>query len=289
MNINSQNHILRDVFSDEETVDIMKNAGFDNMDYSFFSERDYDINADKNAFKERFTNLRKYAEDKGIYFTQAHAPFASSYPDEAKTLRRFDEIVNAMRNASYLGIKHIVVHPCQHLSYHRGNNKEFLFEYNMEFFSKLLPYAEEFGIVICTENMWQYYGDNKIWISTCALPEEFIKYVDTINSPFFKGLLDIGHTVLVGQNPADFIRKLGPDRLVALHVHDVSGHKDSHTLPYYGIVHWDEVTSALKEIGYKGEITLEADNFLRKLPKQLMPEASKLMATVARSLANAAE
>ena len=95
--------------------------------------------------------------------------------------------------------------------------------------------------------------------------------------------------MLVGQNPADFIRKLGPDRLVALHVHDVSGHEDSHTLPYYGIVHWDEVTSALKEIGYKGEITLEADNFLRKLPKQLMPEASKLMATVARSLANAAE
>ena len=287
MNINTQTDYLRKKYSDTETVDILKNAGFDHMDFSFFELRDYDTNADKEDFKKRFTELRKYAEDKGIYFTQAHAPFASSFKDEAQTALRFDEIVNAMRNASYLGIKHIVVHPCQHLCYDHGNNAEKLFEINMDFYKRLLPYAEEFGIVMCTENMWQHYGDRKIWISTCALPEEFNAYIDSINSPFLRGCLDIGHTVLVGQNPASFIRKMGADRLCALHVHDVSGHEDSHTLPYYGIIHWDEVTQALKEIGYKGEITLEADNFMRNTPKELMPEAEKYMATVARSLADA--
>ena len=158
----TQTDILRTKFSDTETVDILKEAGFDNIDFSFFYLKDYDVNADKEEFKKKFTELRKYAEDKGMHFTQAHAPFASSYADEAKTELRFREIVNAMRNASYLGIKHIVVHPCQHLIYFEGNNSELLYEYNMEFYSKLLPYAEEFNIVMCTENMWQYYGARSI-------------------------------------------------------------------------------------------------------------------------------
>lgn len=287
MKINTQCDILKTKYSDTEVVDILKDAGYDSIDYSFFYLKDYDTTVDPAVFKERFTELRKYAEDKGIYFTQAHAPFASSYPDAEKTALRFKEIISAMRNASYLGIKHIVVHPCQHLKYFEGNNSELLYEMNMEFYSRLLPYAEEYNIVMCTENMWQYYGDKKIWISTCATPEEFNRYIDGMNTPYLRGCLDIGHTVLVGQNPADFIRKMGADRIVALHVHDVNGHEDSHTLPYYGIVHWDEVTTALKDIGYKGEITLESDSFIKNLPKELMPTAAKLMAQVARRLADA--
>ena len=287
MKITTQTDILRSNFSDTETVDILKEAGFDNIDFSFFSQRDYDVNIDKEEFKKKFTELRKYAEDKGMHFTQAHAPFSSSYADEAKTELRFREIVSAMRNASYLGIKHIVVHPCQHLSYIEGNNAEILYQYNMDFYSRLMPYAEEFNIVVCTENMWQNYAARKIWVSTCATPEEFNRYIDGMNSPYLRGCLDLGHTILVGQNPADFIRKMGADRLVALHVHDVNGIEDSHTLPYYGIIRWDEVTCALKDIGYRGEITLEADSFIRNIPKDLMPTAEKLMAQTARRLAEA--
>ena len=124
MKITTQTDILRSKFSDTGTVDILKEAGFDNIDFSFFSLKDYDVNTDKAEFKKKFTELRKYAEDKGMHFTQAHAPFSSSFADESKNELRFNEIVNSMRNASYLGIKHIVVHPCQHLTYYEEGNKE---------------------------------------------------------------------------------------------------------------------------------------------------------------------
>ncbi|MBP3579920.1 MAG: sugar phosphate isomerase/epimerase [Clostridia bacterium] len=281
---------LRKNFSDTETIDIIKEAGFDYIDFSFFPDQhSFDIDTDKELFKKRFTEMRKYAEDKGISFYQAHAPEGSSTVDEAWTAKRFEEIVCSMRNASYLGIKHIIVHPCQHLPYMVEGNPEILFEYNMDFYSRLLPYAEEYGLVICTENMWQLYANKKIWVSTCATPEEFNRYIDQINSPFFKGCLDIGHTLIVGQDPAAFIRKMGADRLVALHVHDVDGTNDNHTLPYFGIVRWNEVTASLKQIGYKGNITLEADGFLKGLPKELLADGEKFMAAVARNIANAVE
>ncbi len=286
MKIAETTSALRKLYSDTQSIDFIKQAGFDCIDFSFFEERDYSIEADKQQFKKTFTEMRKYAEDKGLYFTQAHAPFASSYNEADKTERRFEEIVNSMRNASYLGIKHVVVHPCQHLQYYDAKNREILFEQNMEFYNRLLPYAEEFDTVICTENMWQNYGDRKIWVSVCATPEEFNRYIDEINSTYFKGCLDLGHTVLVGQDPADFIRKMGPDRLAALHVHDVTGHEDSHTAPYLGILHWNDIARSLKEIGYRGNITLEADSLMRRFPAELVPDGVVLLGKIARHIAN---
>ena len=37
----------------------------------------------------------------------------------------------------------------------------------------------------------------------------------------------------------------------------------------------------MKEVGYKGDVTLESGNFAAKFPKELMPAAVKLMAEVA--------
>ena len=45
MKITTQTDILRSKFSDTETVDILKEAGFDNIDFSFFNPKDYDVNA----------------------------------------------------------------------------------------------------------------------------------------------------------------------------------------------------------------------------------------------------
>lgn len=265
----------------EKTVDMICDAGFDAIDFSFFQTEEYHNGTHGKDF---FAEIRKRAEDRGVFFNQAHAPFPSTVNDGQRNEEIFETIVTSMKNASYLGIKNIVVHPCQHLEYAEKENRELLFEYNMKFYRRLIPYCEEYGIRVALENMWQYMKNSrKIIHSTCARPDEFVRYLDELDNECFTACLDIGHAVLVCENVADFIHTLG-DRLGALHVHDVDGTADSHTLPYFGVGDWDSVTKALADIDYKGELTYEADNFLSDKPTELWADYLKLMERTGRYL-----
>ena len=281
MKLSTQTKALTCKYSFEEAIDILADAGYDAIDFSFTVERAYAPELTLDYFSE----LRKRAEDKGLCVNQAHAPFHSSYADEEVTKKRFDEIVRSMQRAAVLGAEYIIVHPCQHLPYIEQGVPERLFEINMDFYNRLKPYCEEFGIKVAVENMWQHYGgSSKIMHSTCSRAAEHIKYIDSLNSEWFVGCLDIGHAMLVCENPADSIRALGKERLRTLHVHDVDGTHDLHTLPYFGIIDWDEVMSALAEIGYEGDLTFEADNFMSGKPKELYPDCEKFMAQTGRNL-----
>lgn len=275
---------FENAFGLKKAIDIIADAGFDAIDLSAHANpRHFNGEYGKNFYLE----IKKYAEDKGVYFQQAHAPFHSSFrDDEGKTKQRFDEIVTAMKNASYLGVEHIVVHPCQHLDYHIEGNPEKLFEYNMDFYKRLIPYAEEYNIKIGVENMWQIPRYSQIGHSTCSRPDEFIKYVDTLNNDSIIGCLDIGHATLVCEDADAFIRALGSKRLKCLHTHDVNVNDDSHTLPFFGITNWELVMKALSDIGYEGELTYEADSFMAKLPNELYADASKYMERTGRYLIN---
>ncbi len=277
MKISSTTRVLQNNFGLMGAIDIFAEAGYNALDL-YQGDREFT----DTLTTENLIEARKYAENKGLYFNQSHAPFASSFADADKTAKRFDEIVKAMQRASVLGVKNIIVHPCQHLEYADKGNPEKLFDMNMEFFSKLLPYCNELNINIAIENMWQPTG-GIINHSTCSAPEEFIRYIDTLNNPRFVACLDIGHSALVRQDTAEFIEKLG-HRLKALHVHDVDGNHDLHTLPYYGGINWQKVIKALKDINYQGEFTFEADVFMESLPRELMPDAAKFMLKVGKYL-----
>ncbi len=270
---------LRNHFNLKETIDILAEAGFDAVDFSQTSKEFYEEKPNKNYYAE----IRKYTEDKGLCFNQSHAPFHSSSENEEWNKKRFNEIATSIERASYLGIKKLIVHPCQHLIYDIDGNPEKLFEYNMKFYTDLIPYCEEYGVNVALENMWQSTG-SIINHSTCSTPEEFIRYLDELNNSCFVACLDIGHAALVREDIAEFIKKLGKDRLKCLHVHDVDGTDDLHTLPYYGSINWDKVMGALKEIGYTGEFTYEADCFMTKLPKELMADAARFMCKVGKHL-----
>lgn len=264
----------------EEAVKLIKNAGFDAIDFSFLTEPYYS----ETGFSEGwYRDLRLIADDHGIVFNQAHAPFGTSFKDPAKTEERFWEVVRSMKHAAILGIPVTVVHPMQHLRYYDEGAPEKLFEINMDFYRRLIPYCEEYGVKVALENMWQVNSEKRIDHSTCSSPAEMIRYHDTMNSPWVTCCLDLGHAMLVEDTPA-FIRALGAERLGCLHVHDVDGVHDNHMPPYTGIGKWEEITQALKDIGYRGDVTFETPYWFRNMPMSLHGQALKLLADIGKYL-----
>ncbi len=274
---------LARAFGDEPCIRILADAGYDAIDWSFF-----EMVTGKGPFcgdnwKEYTLRLRETARECGIGFSQAHAPFPSSLGEEPFDTEIVGRIRRSMQAAALLGVKNIIVHPIQHLPY--AKNRLQLYEENLKFYRSLIPCCEEYGIRVCIENMWQYDEKRHYIIeSVCARPEEFCSMIDEIDSPFITGCLDIGHAAITGTDPADFIRDLGKKRLQALHVHDVDYLHDSHMMPFTESLDWEAIAGALAEIGYEGDFTFEADEFLVKLPKPLKADGSAMMAKVGRYL-----
>lgn len=270
-------------FGDEECVRILAKAGFDAVDWSFFEMLNDDCHWCGDGWEEHAKRLKAVGDECGIGFAQAHAPFPSSKGEEPFDSVIRERILRAMRAAAIMGVEKIVVHPLQHLTY--AQNRRELYDMNIRFYRSLVPYCEEYGIRVCVENMWQYDQRRRYIVdSVCAQPDEFCSMLDDIGSEWIVGCLDIGHSALVGIEPADFIRAMGSKRLRALHVHDVNYVRDCHTMPFVEKLDWESIAAALGEIGYEGDFTFEADNFLYPFPKELEPDASALMAKVGRYL-----
>ena len=188
----------------DKTIEMIAEAGFDAIDYSAFEMLKDEDPINQPDYKEYALRVRKKAESCGVRFVQAHAPFPSSRDDEVYNTSIKEKIIRCMEACAIMGVEIIVVHPIQHLSY--MNNVETLFDMNMEFYKDLVTYAEKFNIRVATENMFQYDANRDVMRdSTCASPEEFCRYIDTVNSPYLTGCLDIGHCGLCGREPYDMI------------------------------------------------------------------------------------
>ena len=260
-------------FGIEKTLDVFAEVGFEGVDFN----NDISEYCTDEHGEQFYRELGAYAAQKGIKICQAHAPFPSSFPDEEKTKKRFEQIVQGMKNAAYLGAPMIVVHPCTHLDYSVEGNPEILFEYNLDFYRRLIPYAREFGIQIAIENIG--------WISITSTPERLNRLYDELNDPVFTVCFDVGHCLLEKVDPAEAIREIG-ERMVhgCTHVHDNFGEADTHTLPFYGNVDWESVMKALADIGYQGDLNYEASGFIKDLPHELYVDGLKLMAKVGHYL-----
>ena len=288
MRIATDINCFYNIYSIEETITILKDAGFDTIDFTFMDEGYYNGDISAEDCEKHYTGVRHFAEDKGIIFDTAHAPCPSSMADAQESAHRFRAIVRSMKNASTLGAKTIVVHPLQHLTYSSRDAIERTFEMNIEFYNSLKPYCEEFNIRIALENLTDFretFAGHRFFHTACSTPEEFLRYMKELNSPHFVACLDIGHAIVVHQNPAEFITALGREKLQVLHVHDSNGHRDSHTLPYLGgVADWDEITDALRRINFDGNFNFEAGNFIKPLPKELYPAGAKMLYSMGKYL-----
>lgn len=286
MLLSTQTDALCTTLGDKEGLKLLKEAGFDAFDYSFFpGVAQLESPLCKDDYLDYYKEIRKYAQKIGIVCNQAHAPFASAFGEPEKDELRFKFIVRSMECAAVLGAEIVIVHPVKYLPYNEKGNPEKLKELNFVFYDKLIPYCEKFNIKVAIENMWE--GDKKtntITHSTCSRAEEFCQYIDMMNSRYIVGCLDVGHTSLVRSDTCEMIRALGADRLKALHIHDTDCVQDLHTLPFDAKLDHEKFAKTLGEINYQGDFTFEANNFLKKFPIECYPAALKLMHDVGRYL-----
>ena len=269
----------------EDTIKLIKEAGFDAFDIALVGPlQDPENPFNQDNFREYTRNLKAYADELGIRCNQSHAPSCpSSTGDPEKDEYIFQQIVRSMEISSILGAKIVVVHPKQHLCY--AEHAEELFQMNVEFYRRLIPYCEKFNIKVATENMWQFNpASMAITDSTCSRAWEFCKYVDAIDSDWIVACLDIGHASLVGADIPAFIHALGNKRLQALHVHDTNLKEDTHTIPFMANIDYMAVAKALGEIDYQGDFTYEAFAYYDNIPVPLYPAAAKFKHEIGRFL-----
>lgn len=279
----TQTDRLAAMYGDREAVRMLAEAGFDGIDYSMFYLTHGDHVMLGEGWRAEAEALRAYADSLGIVFVQGHAPFSfrDNSPEGWKN-HNFPRLVRAIEISGVLGIRELIIHPVQFLPYKQ--NADTLHDYNMEFYRALIPYAKAAGVRICLENMWQRNPKrgNLITHSTCSRAEEAAAWVDELCDPESIGYcLDLGHCGLVEREAGEEIRTLG-SRITALHIHDNDYVADQHILPYHGNADWADILAALKEVGYKGAFTYEADTFLYKTPAAVLPDALKLMVALGR-------
>jgi L-ribulose-5-phosphate 3-epimerase len=169
------------------------------------------------------------------------APFSD--PDPKVIEKGLAGMETALRSAKALGAETVLLVPAivtETVSYGDAYKR------SQEHIRKLLPLAEQLGIIIAVENVW-----NKFLLS----PLEFARYVDEFESPWLRAYFDVGNVILFGYSQ-DWIRTLGK-RIVKIHLKDFKRKDYQWTNLLEGDVNWKQVRLALEEVSYDGFVTTE--------------------------------
>ena len=280
MKISTEISSAAKLVGEERAIELYAKAGFDAWDFSMGAMARYDWNAEAHIpsnhplagpeYREFAQRLRKIGEDNGIHCNQSHAPFPTYCPEIRDYLKR------AIECTAIAGGDVCVIHPMNSAS----------LQENREMYMELLPFAREHGVRIATENMWEWDSVRKeACRAACSHHNEFKAYMDAINDNHFVACLDIGHAEMrgLGTSAVEMIYALG-DRLAALHIHDNDRWQDRHQLPFTMDVDFEPIVKALRDIGYGGYFTLEADRYLSGY-KHDVYAGMQNMASAARRLA----
>jgi len=258
----------------EEALARMKAAGFQGVEAGIVSP-------------EEAAACRLIAARTGVHIhsvMRGWAEFNSS--DPAKVKETFDVTVAALRAAQGYGASTVLLVPCRiggmampepwefrikfdpangHLAQVvDGDNAPYAdfiaahdhaYDTSAEQIRKLIPIAEETGVVIAVENVW-----NNLFLS----PEHHAHFVDSFASPWVKVYFDLGNHVKYGPTE-QWVRVLG-SRIAKCHVKDFKLNPDGHGGDFVdirdGSIDWPAVRQALDDVGYAGWMTIEGSGGL---------------------------
>lgn len=259
-------------------IKLLQDSGCTAFDFSMFENTLGEAMVRADDYLEQARSLRAYIDELGFPCNQAHAPYPSAKNgDDAYNRQTFSLLIRSIEVCGILGVKNCVVHPCNDWTAEENAERIYL---------PLAPYARKVGVKIAVENMWNCvnWGTPEFTATPAACSDhlDFKKHMELLPTDAFVACVDIGHSEMGGlhTSAAEMLETLG-DYVQCIHLHDVDLVHDNHTLPFFQKIDYTKVIAALKKIGYTGDITLEANNFIKPLPVELYPEAARFMAAVA--------
>ena len=277
MKLAIETYVPREKFGDLKGLEVIKEAGFDAVDYSFYWTKEHNdlLGAD---YMEKARSVRAKLDELGLECRQAHAPFdfRSEWAMDEST-PAYLRIVRAIKAAAVLGVKNIIVHA---LVPPAGED---VIDFNVKYYRTFEPYCKKYGVCIAVENLFRR-ADNG-WTGLLGSPAELNEVLRRLDSPWFVACIDVGHAKIAGWEPEDFILGMDPGVIQALHIQDSDGLDDRHTIPGLGRLHWDAIADALVKTHYSDDLTLEVFAYLGGFSPAALPYALKLAEVVGRELA----
>ena len=239
----------------EEGYKRLKEAGFSCLDFNMISTETELYTLPFEEVKEVLAKEKKLMDAAGIEIWQMHGSWRWPCKDYTKEDRqeRMEKCKRSIEVAAFFCCKYWVIHPIMPFYVDDIDTADEIktWDYNIEFMTELLSFAKCYNVTVCLENMpFKNFSLSK--------PRDILRLVKTINDTNFKICLDTGHIAAcdAGLSIYDEIKSLG-DEIMVLHVHDDRYCKDAHLLPFMGNIDWQGFTKALKEIGFKGVLSLE--------------------------------
>lgn len=245
-----QLQMLPKELSDEDKFKLAKKCGFEGVEGSPMENLDAAQQMGKIA---RQAGVRIHS----IVYGGWNTPFSDPNADVIE--KGLTGMSTALRSAKVMGAETVLLVPAVVTEDVRYADA---YKRSQEHIRKLLPLAEQLGVIIAVENVW-----NKFLLS----PLEFARYVDEFDSPWLRAYFDVGNIIIFGY-AQDWIRTLGK-RIVKIHLKDFRRKDYQWTNLLDGDVNWLEVRRALDEIGYDGFMTTELsggdENYLADLAKRI--------------------
>ena len=258
MNISTELSGLSKFVGDKRSIEILSKAGFRYVDFTFPDKMIHDSPWFGHNYTKYAQDISTVAINNGISFNQAHAPFVYEFNEPSDIVKKILPLIQySIIACAIMDIPRLVVHPIHHIDY--AENKQYIWDINLYFYKKVACIAEEYGVQILLENM---FAKNSITGRTQAdflsIPNDYKCFFDRLNdSHAFSCLVDTGHCTLTGVNPAAMIAILGK-RITGTHIQDNYYMDDDHLIPFDGKINWNDVMRALSDVGYTGDISLEA-------------------------------
>ncbi len=192
------------------------------------------------------TGLRIHGVVDSVHWAK---PF--SHPDPAIREAGTRGLERAIRAAAAYGAETVLVVPAvvsKTISYQQAWKR------SRPAIASTLPLAEELGIKIAIENVW-----NNFLLS----PLEMARYIDSFQSPAVGSYFDVGNVIRYGW-PEQWIEVLGP-RILRIHVKEYSRKKQNDEGLWKGFQvellegddDWSAVVAALRKVGYQEWMTAE--------------------------------
>lgn len=233
--------------SDRERLELAKEAGLDGVE---LHQYDSIPEAEKVAEIARELGIEVHSVMSGTHWK---LPLSST--DEQIRRQGVEGIASGLRQAEAVGAGTLLVVPgvvTEDVSYAAA------WEISRRSLEEVLPVAEETGVVMAIENVW-----NKFLLS----PLEMRDFIDQFDSPLVQAYFDVGNILLYGY-PHHWIEVLG-SRIKKVHIKDFEVATRNFVGLFQGDVDYPRAINALRGIGYDDYLTAELSPY-KQFPEQFV-------------------